>query len=429
MENGLRKKCIGMGWWPRFIFLALGISLYVLAPVRTPAFADSDNGFSSCTCNRPNSDVCFETNNGGLQACYTGDRSSSNYTGGILTFSSSNPAVKSLQQAWRKQHGNLSYALQEKITVSNNHSDFFMMGLSFRVDQPDTVNPNPPAPSSFYGVSFFRKNDGGGDGQRDNGQGQNGNDQCFFCHGDDNQGDNGQGNEDNGNQTPYWWTHLKDNSGVNEFDSLQNNKLYLVFWEYLGRNKTDNAGRTCGITNGCYYLLDYSPLSSVVTSGDDGDDGDDSANLLAGSTLVVNVQDTVSGGVHTNNISAYIAQSQNQKDAYYYPVVTSTGAPVNSEWPPSNRFYPVSTWYAYTGKTNPPSVSQPLADDSLTPGKYYKSSTSEIGVHAFYDVNGQNGNCSGGEDDEGNGCKDLFTDFGMKMDRGSTSGGGALQYY
>ena len=309
----------------------------------------------------------YDSKNGGLQGLYTGN--TTNDTGGLLTFSSSNPTVQDLWQAWQ-DYGNLSYQLQEKIWVDNNSSNFFMIGLSFRVDQSDTSNPPPPV--SFYGISYFRKN-----------------------------------NSVQSSQIPLWWTNLTDSSGVNEFDTLKNDKLYMVFWEYLGDGVTDTvrgASRTCNNTYGCYYLLDYSPLTGVVTT--------DGTNLLDNSAIVVNVQDVVSGGVHANNISAYAAQSQYPSDPYYYPVGTST------DWPPASQFYPITTWTAYPSGTQ---TGQPLVDNSLTPDKYYTSSTAEIGVHIFYDVNGNNG--------KNGGVKDLITDFGSNITSGNGSGGGQVQYY
>ncbi|MDA8088171.1 MAG: hypothetical protein M0Z75_15920 [Nitrospiraceae bacterium] len=317
-----------------------------------------------------------DSKNNGLQYESTGNIKLFD-TGGMITFSSSNPMVQDLAQAWQSS-GTLSYQLQEKVFVDNSKSNFFMIGLSFRVDEPDTQNPPPPV--SFYGISFFRKN-----------------------------------NATNITQTPVWWFTLLDSGSPlpkNEFDSLKNDTLYMVFWEYLGYGATgyvNGKKQTCNNwpLNGCYYLLDYSPLTSVATT--------DGTNLLGDSTILARVIDDTSTGAHRNVISTYIAQSANSSNPYYYPAGTS------NDWPPDSQFAPVSTWYEYpSGKQ----VSQPIIDNSLTPDMYWTTTPpypSEVGVHVFYDQNGKNG--------QNGGIKDLITDFGMGMLPDGGSGGQNNQYY
>ncbi|MDA8086972.1 MAG: hypothetical protein M0Z75_09755 [Nitrospiraceae bacterium] len=315
----------------------------------------------------------YDSKNNGLQ--YKNQGIPQLETGGLLTFSSSNPEVQSLWQTWLA-YGSLSYELQEKVTVDNSKSNFFMIGLSFRVNEPATST----TPKSFYGVSFFRKDD------------------TKFL------------------QAPLWWWLLQDSKGQYEFDSLKNGTLYMVFWEYLANGDSgyiSGSKQTCynWLGNGCFYLLDYSPLTTVVTP--------DGKSLLADSAIVVRVLDIVSGGIHTNNISAYIAQSASSADHYYYPVSSPPPPAWVPSWPPSSQFAPVSNWYAYpSGKQ----TASPLIDNSLTPNNYFTNSTSEIGVNVFYDQNGTNGSNGG--------IKDLITDFGMSILSGSgSSGGQGTQYY
>ncbi len=344
-------------------------------------FSDLNTNWNTKTNLDPNltgNSFKYDSKNNGLQYENNGKITLTD-TGGLLPFSSSNPEIQSLWQAWLA-YGNLSYQLQEKVIVDNSKSNFFMIGLSFRVDELDTSD----TPYSFYGISFFRKND------------------------------------EELSKAPLWWWLLVDDKYKIEFDSLKDDTLYMVFWEYLGNGVTryvEGNKKTCNnlLGTGCYYLLDYSPLTSVVTA--------DGANLLDDSAIVVKVNDVVSGGAHTNDISAYVAQNATPSGPYYYPISTSSywSSPRSPLWPPSGPFAPISTWYTYpSGKQTP----QPIIDNSLTPDAYYTSSTSEIGVHVFYDVNGSNGSCSGG-----NGCKDLVTDFGMNILSGSSSGGQPIQYY
>ncbi len=332
----------------------------------------------------PMDSFVYDPKNNGLQYESTGIPWTE--TGGLLAFSSSNPEVQSLWQAWLA-YGNLSYELQEKVTVDNRKSNFFMIGLSFRVDEPDTSI----SPTSFYGVSFFRAN----------------------CAGDGGDGDGGHIADCDG--APAWWNDLLDSHGANEFLKLADGKLYMVFWEYLAVGESRYIGgsyQTCNnwlMGNGCFYLLDYSPLTGVVTP--------DGQSLLPGSTILVKILDSVSGGAHTNNISVYAAQSASSSAPYYYPVGTS------NTWPPGNQFSPVTSW-----TTNPSGkqTATPLIDNSLTPDMYWPKTPpypSEIGVNVFYDQNGANG--------QNGGIKDLITDFGMSPLSGSGSGssGQGIQYY
>ncbi|MDA8090722.1 MAG: hypothetical protein M0Z61_10985 [Nitrospiraceae bacterium] len=313
----------------------------------------------------------YDSKNNGLQ--YVNQGIPQLETGGMITFSSSNPMTQNLVQSWQT-YGTLSYQLQEKVIVDNKNSNFFMIGLSFRVDELDTST----TPKSFYGVSFFRKND-----------------KKFT-------------------QAPLWWWLLLDDSYANEFDSLKNDTLYVVFWEYLNNGVTGyirGSKRTCDnwLGNGCFYLLDYSPLTSVASN--------DGQNLLPDSAIVATVNDVVSGGVHTNNISAYVAQSANSLTPYYYAVGTS------NVWPPGSQFYPITSWTAYPSGQQ---TSQPLTDNSLTPDMYWTKNPpypAEIGAHVFYDQNGTNV--------QKGGIKNLVTDFGMSMLSGGGSGGSGqgIQYY
>ena len=72
---------------------------------------------------------------------FTGDKSS------VDLKWASNPDIPNLQKARTKNDGLLSYEMQIKINVNDDASDFYMEGLSFRVD--DTLNTQ-------FGISFFK---------------------------------------------------------------------------------------------------------------------------------------------------------------------------------------------------------------------------------------------------------------------------------